>query len=172
MNSFCSRARFVSLRKKMVWFLRFLCDCCESSLHVWSSWGLGRAVGGAANQIILGRQAFGLLSEQGVAKNSSEGRGGAQQDGERDRGREGETQERQPKWTAKVRSWEWSEKMIIWDSSADLHRWYQGFCWQFWVDNRALQRAVWYRSEGRRQREAADSTAKGWRLVLSLVADT
>lgn len=32
-------------------------------------------VGGAANKIILGCQAFGLLSEQGVAKNSSEGQG-------------------------------------------------------------------------------------------------
>lgn len=49
-------------------------------------------VGGAAYEIILGCQAFGLLSEQGVAKNSSEGRGGAQWDTERDRGREGETQ--------------------------------------------------------------------------------
>lgn len=34
-----------------------------------------RVVGGAVNKIILGCQAFGLLSEQGVAKNSSEGRG-------------------------------------------------------------------------------------------------
>lgn len=32
-------------------------------------------MGGAANKIILGCQAFGLLSEQGVAKNSSEGQG-------------------------------------------------------------------------------------------------
>lgn len=36
---------------------------------------LGLGVGAAADMIILGCQASGLLSEQGVAKNSSEGRG-------------------------------------------------------------------------------------------------
>ncbi len=61
-----------------------------------------RVVGGAANKIILGCQAFGLLSEQGVAKNSSEGRG---EHSGTERGTEGvrETLERQPKWPVKVR---------------------------------------------------------------------
>lgn len=46
-------------------------------------------MGGAANKIILGCQAFGLLSEQGVAKNSSAGQGersGTERGGQRLRG--------------------------------------------------------------------------------------
>lgn len=46
-------------------------------------------VGGAANKIILGCQAFGLLSKQGVAKNSFRGERGAQRDREGVRGNTG-----------------------------------------------------------------------------------
>lgn len=71
-------------------------------------------MGGAANKIILGCQAFGLLSEQGVAKNSPRGVRGAQRDRQRGQWVWEETLERQPKWPLKVRTEASGKKPRIW----------------------------------------------------------